>query len=311
MRTFDREIIFDGIGIHSGAPVHVRIVPSEKYGIFFRRVDIPNGGLIPATHDHVSDATKMNTTVGVCPNCVQTVEHLMAALFLAGVDTAIIEIDGPETPIMDGSALEFITKFRRATIVGTKPMTKIIVKRPVIAYRRDLVRQMPWYKRMMLGLHNLKLGRREDGYVKLSPGGKGLLIRATLDYPDKIIGRQSFDYLFDDTDAARTDFIETIARSRTFGRHSEWEYLKKRGLGRGATEKNVIALNDAGDDTLNKLYYPDEFVRHKIIDAIGDMYTSGGFIVGELESVKGSHGLNNAVLKKLFEDPSNYDIITA
>ena len=90
---------------------------------------------------------------------------------------------------------------------------------------------------------------------------------------------------------------------------NEWEYLKKRGMGRGANEGNVIALNDAGDGTLNKLIWPDEFVRHKIIDAIGDMFTSGGFVCGDLESFKGSHALNNLVLRKLFSNPENYEII--
>ena len=105
------------------------------------------------------------------------------------------------------------------------------------------------------------------------------------------------------------DFVKNFARARTFGKYSEWEYLKKRGMGRGANENNVIALNDAGDGTLNSLIWPDEFVRHKIIDAIGDMFTSGGIICGALESYKGSHAMNNLVLKKLFSNPDNYDII--
>ena len=102
-----------------------------------------------------------------------------------------------------------------------------------------------------------------------------------------------------------------MARARTFGKYSEWEYLKKHGMGRGANENNVIVLNDAGDGTLNKTFWPDEFVRHKIIDAIGDMFTSNGFIVGNLESYKGSHAMNNMLIKKLFSNPDNYDIIDA
>ncbi len=100
-----------------------------------------------------------------------------------------------------------------------------------------------------------------------------------------------------------------MARARTFGKYSEWEYLKAHGMGRGAGSENVIALNDAGDATLNPTIWPDEFVRHKIIDIIGDMATSGGFIIGNLTSYKGSHALNNLVLKKLFSDRNNYDIV--
>ena len=125
----------------------------------------------------------------------------------------------------------------------------------------------------------------------------------------KIIGKQSFEYSFNGTKKSIDDFIKNIARARTCGKYSEWEYLKARGMGRGADETNVIALNDAGDGTINELNWPDEFVRHKIIDAIGDMFTAGGMICGKLESYKGSHALNNIVLKKLFSDPSNYDIV--
>jgi UDP-3-O-[3-hydroxymyristoyl] N-acetylglucosamine deacetylase len=186
---------------------------------------------------------------------------------------------------------------------------KIIVKKEIIAYRKELIKKMPMIKRFLLWLHNLKTGRREDGYVKLSPDDRGLVIDATLVYPDKIIGTQRVEFIFDGTDRSRERFIKEFARSRTFGRIWEWEHLKKRGLALGANEHNVIALNEKSDGTLNELYYPDEFVRHKIIDALGDMYTSGGFIIGKLESYKGSHGLNNLILRKLFSNPDNYEVV--
>jgi UDP-3-O-[3-hydroxymyristoyl] N-acetylglucosamine deacetylase len=130
-------------------------------------------------------------------------------------------------------------------------------------------------------------------------------------YPEKIIGKQSFSYSFDETEKSVDVFIKDVARARTFGKYSEWEYLKKRGMGRGANESNVIALNDAGDGTINDLIWPDEFVRHKIIDVIGDLFTSGGMICADVESYKGSHAMNNLVLRKLFSNPENYDIINA
>ena len=153
-------------------------------------------------------------------------------------------------------------------------------------------------------------GRKPDGFVSLCPNdGKSLDVKATLVYKEKIIGEQSFEYSFNGTKKSIDDFVKNIARARTFGKYSEWEYLKARGMGRGADETNVIALNDEGDGTINQLNWPDEFVRHKIIDAIGDMYTSGGMVCGKLESYKGSHALNNIVLKKLFSNPENYDIV--
>jgi UDP-3-O-[3-hydroxymyristoyl] N-acetylglucosamine deacetylase len=163
----------------------------------------------------------------------------------------------------------------------------------------------------MFLFNNFLLGRRSDGYVKLLPDNRGLVIDATLDYPYKVIGKQSTEFVFDYDDVvqSRKRFVDNIARSRTFGTLKEWEWLKRHGMGRGANENNVIAISANGDTVLNKLYYRDEFVRHKIIDAIGDLYLSGGRIVGRLESYKGSHAMNNLALRKLFSDPANYDIV--
>ncbi|MCL2629088.1 MAG: UDP-3-O-acyl-N-acetylglucosamine deacetylase [Alphaproteobacteria bacterium] len=314
MASLKKTVKFSGVGIHSGAPVAVRILPSKKPGIFFKRVDQKGAPMIPAVWDRVSGAYKMNTTIrgaaacGFCEeNYIETIEHLMAALFITGVTSAVIEINGPETPIMDGSAAEFIKLVKKLIVPGGR-MRRIIVKRPVVAYRCDLVKRMPFWRRLTLRLHNWRLGRTEDGFVRLSPGKKGMDIRMVMDYPDKIIGRQEFDYLFDGGKKSTEFFVKNISRSRTFGRISEWEYLKKRGMGRGANEKNVIVIDKTGEGTLNRLYFPDEFVRHKIVDLIGDFYLSGGMIVGKIESVKGSHGLNNEVLRLLFADPKNYEI---
>ncbi|MCL2369396.1 MAG: UDP-3-O-acyl-N-acetylglucosamine deacetylase, partial [Alphaproteobacteria bacterium] len=259
-----------------------------------------------------------------------------AALFLCGIDSATVEINGPEMPILDGSANEFINIISQVKKPGVVSR-KIIVKKEVIAYRREVVRALPLLNRIYLFLHNLKTGRKEDGWVKLSPNKDGLLIKATLDYPDKIIGVQSATYLYDGSKKSFDKFIKDISKSRTFGRIWEWEYMKKKGMGRGATGENLIAINEDGTDTFNNifnragpekdaalekyghllpsdmkmipLHSKDEFVRHKIIDAIGDIFTSGGFVHGTLESYKGSHGLNNLVLCKLFSDPDNYEIV--
>lgn len=308
MTSVVKKIKLSGVGIHSGLPVNITIMPSNDVGIFFKRIDIADSGVIPATFDNVGETLMRNTTIGN-PNGVhvQTVEHLMAALFILGVDSAIIEIDGPETPILDGSAYEFIQKIQKYVEPKTK-MKKIIVKKTVIAHRNELAKQLPFFKRIKTMFYNWTFGRRGNGFVKLSPNKNGLQIDATLIYPEKIIGKQSYSCFLDGGKKSVQNFVDNISKSRTFGKYSEWEWLKRHGMGRGANEHNVIALNDMGDGTLNELLYPDEFVRHKIIDAVGDMFTSGGFIYGTLESVKGSHALNNLVLRKLFSDKSNYDI---
>ncbi len=310
MTTLKKTIKLSGVGIHSGLPVNVVIKPSLKPGIFMQRTDLPDTELIAATFDNVGETKMRNTTIGKINGAhVQTIEHLMAAFFIMGIDSAIVEIDGCETPILDGSAAEFIKAFSKVEKTQGK-FKKIIVKREVIVKAGDVLKDLPRLVRLKIWLFNKLSGRKSDGFVKLTPNNGGTLeIKATLVYPEKVIGRQSCSYVFDESKKSIQDFIKNFARARTFGKYSEWEYLKKRGMGRGANENNVIALNDKGDGTLNQLIWKDEFVRHKIIDAIGDMFTSGGMICGKLESYKGSHALNNLVLKKLFSDEKNYDIV--
>lgn len=310
MPTLKQAVEFKGKGIHSGAPVNMRIMPSDVRGIFFNRTDIVGSAPISAMYNNVSETKMRNTTIGDVNGAhVQTIEHLMAALFMAGIDSAIINIDGPETPILDGSAAQFYNALVMAgRTSGT--MKKIVVRKPVIVRAAELRRGMPIFTRIKWWLINTVSGRKSNGYVKLEPNDANALeITAILIYPEKIIGHQTYTYSFDGTKKSVDDFVKNIARARTFGKYSEWEYLKAHGMARGADETNVIALNNSGNGTLNKTIWGDEFVRHKIIDAIGDMFTSGGFVVGKLESFKGSHALNNLVLKKLFSDASNYDII--
>lgn len=310
MPTLKQAVEFKGKGIHSGAPVNMRIMPSDVRGIFFNRTDIVGSAPISAMYNNVGETKMRNTTIGDVNGAhVQTIEHLMAALFMAGIDSAIINIDGPETPILDGSAAQFYNALVMAgRTSGT--MKKIVVRKPVVAHAAELRRGMPIFTRIKWWLINTVSGRKSNGYVKLEPNDANALeITATLIYPEKIIGHQTYTYSFDGTKKSVDDFVKNIARARTFGKYSEWEYLKAHGMARGADETNVIALNNSGNGTLNKTVWGDEFVRHKIIDAIGDMFTSGGFVVGKLESFKGSHALNNLVLKKLFSDASNYDII--
>ena len=309
MTSITKKVKISGVGIHSGVMVNMVVKPSKKPGIFFKRIDLDDSNLIPATFDNVGETLMRNTTIGNKNGAhVQTIEHLMAALFLLGIDSVIIEIDGKETPILDGSAYEFYNILKDVVDKKTQ-MKKILVKKTVIAHRNELVKNMRGWKKIKTIILNHTVWRRGNGCVKLSPNETGLKIDAILVYPDKIIGTQSYSCELDGTKKSVNKFVKDISKSRTFGKYSEWEYLKQHGMARGANEHNVIVLNANGDGVMNKLYYGDEFVRHKIIDAVGDMFTSGGFIYGHLESNKGSHALNNLVLRKLFSDKSNYEII--
>jgi len=309
MTSITKKVEISGVGIHSGLPVNMVVLPSEKPGIFFKRTDLKNSDLIPALYNNVSETRMRNTTIGESKGAhVQTIEHFMAALFLAGIDSAIVEIDGPETPILDGSAYQFFQMLNPLVDKKTK-IKKIIVKKTIIARRNELVKNLPFFQKIKMIILNHTLFRKGNGYVKLSPNMDGLKIDTTLIYPDKIIGNQSYSCLLDGSQKSVKNCVDNISKSRTFGKYSEWDKLKAHGMAHGANENNTIVLNDAGDGALNKLMYPDEFVRHKIVDVIGDMFTSGGFVYGHLESVKGSHALNNLVLRKLFSDESNYEIV--
>lgn len=326
-----KTVKFSGVGIHSGITTNVSVKPSKKPGIFFLRTDLKGAKPIPATWDNVQNTGLMSTSIGVAPNQVQTIEHFMAALFICGIDSVIVEIDGLEFPIMDGGSQKFMEVLKPITNSKNK-LKQIVVKKEIIATRSEIIKKLPIIKKLALWIHGIKTGRKEDGFVKLSPASKNLSIDITLDYPDKAIGVQNTKFVFDGSDTVRKEFTKNIAKSRTFGRFWEWGYLKKRGMGLGANEKNVIVLMDQkndwdnvqsyakdkkqleillkniGGETLTPLYWKDEFVRHKLIDALGDFYTSGGMIVGHLESFKGSHALNNLVLRKLFSNSSNYEI---
>ena len=316
--------------MHSGLKSNIVIKPTKSGGIVF----VKNGVKIPAKYDNVTATFLRNTTIGKKPNQVQTIEHLMAALFVRRVNNAEIEIDNDETPILDGSAMEFLNFLKNIKPTGKLPYLR--VKKEVI------VRQSEVALPLWLRIFNFIRGKKLDGFVKLSPiKGNKLEVIAELDYPIIVIGRQKYDFVFDygNFTKSASDFIKNVAKSRTFGTMAEWEWLKKKGMGRGANGTNVIAINEAGDDTLNdmfhkggsakreimekyghllppgggivKRHYPDEFVRHKIIDAVGDLYMSGFFIIGKMEIYKGGHALNNLILKKLFKETSNYDIIKA
>lgn len=322
-----KEIKISGITMHSGVVSSMLIRTTKSGGIVFVR----NGKNVFAEYKNVFVLGLRNTTIGKSPDQVQTIEHLMAALFICGIKNAKIEIDNVEPPILEGGADEFVKKL--SSLTGKEERRFLIVKKEIIASQSEI--KLPWFIRF----NNFIRGRKQsDRFVKLSPTGKNALeISARLIYPDKIIGDQNTEFIFDydNSEKSKKEFMKDFANSRTFGTVSEWEWAKKHGMGRGANEHNVIGIGTIDDleklqelgigksvkkkdvflipgtkmAALTGLHHRNEFVRHKIIDVLGDLYTSGFSIIGKCESHKGSHALNNLVIKKLFSNPANYKIV--
>ncbi len=274
--TLNHAITCTGIGLHTGAPVHLRLVPSEPgTGIVFSRTDIQDRDTrVPATYDRVTE-TMLGTTIangeGVS---VATVEHLMAALAGCGVDNLLIEIDGPEVPIMDGSAAPFVFLIECA---GMR-----ISDRP----RR--------YLRI------LETVRIEDGLkrAELAPCS-GFSASFEINFDTPAIGRQIYGF-----DLNSASFKTELCRARTFGFLKDVDQLQAMGLARGGSLDNAIVIDDGRVLNETGLRYADEFVRHKLLDGIGDLSLCGAQIKGRFSACRSGHGLNNALLHAVFAKPS-------
>jgi len=269
-----------GIGLHSGARVSMTLRPAEPdRGIVFRRTDIAGSGVeIPARWDAVVD-TRLNTTLGDGNGVtIGTVEHVMAALSGAGVDNAIIELNGPEVPIMDGSAAPFIFLIECAGVVEQNAPRRVIeILRPV------------------------SVGDRERSAM-LSPGNS-FSVSFEIDFKGTLIEQQQFF-----GDFSNGAFRRDIARARTFGFEEEVEALRAAGLARGGSLDNAIVVS--GERILNDdgLRFDDEFVRHKVLDSIGDLYLAGGQIIGHFHGFRSGHGLNHELLRALFDNEDAWRI---
>jgi UDP-3-O-[3-hydroxymyristoyl] N-acetylglucosamine deacetylase len=275
-RTLAREITASGTALHAGTTVTMTLSPaSAGVGIVFRRGDKANA-MIPARYDAVTE-TNLGTVLSNGEVKIGVVEHLMAAVAGAGLDDLIVTVDGPEPPILDGDALSYFRLIEQAGTLEQEGWKKAVkVTRPVEVAAKDArVRLLP-------------SERPEYAY--------------DLDYSNtKAIGKQSYSVTLD-----RGTFAREIAPARTFGFVHELDYLKSIDRGHGASLENTLAIQ--GDEVLNKdlMRFPDEFVRHKILDAIGDMALAGAPLIARFEGVKSGHATNNAVLRALFADPANY-----
>ena len=276
-RTISRNVALCGTGVHSGKKTNLTIRPAqENHGIKFRRVDQPGTQDIPALFKLVVD-TSLATVLGTNGAIVSTIEHLMASFAGLGIDNALVEVDDYEMPIMDGSAREFT---RALTAAGIReqalPKHFMIVKKPIEVTEGDkFVRVMP------------------ETCFKIS---------CSIDFDHPLIGRQELTY-----DRAQNNFEQEISGARTFGFIKDLELLKKFSLGKGGSLDNAIVIDH--DKILNDdgLRYPDEFVRHKLLDSLGDFSLLGMPIQGHIITHKSGHTLNHRFIKKFLEEKDAWE----
>ena len=279
-KTIKKNVSFSGVALHNGVDVNICIKPANpNFGIVFKRVDLKSNNFVYPNFMNVSN-TSLNTTVenefGVK---VSTIEHLMGALFGLGIDNALIEIDNEEVPILDGSAKIFIEKIILAGIDVSEQPIKIIKINKEVQY--------------------------SDGerFISIKPSTLSLEIDFELKYKNQIIGNQRNKVKVYEDDLA------DVYNSRTFCLFEDIELIKKNGLAKGGSLENAIVVKD--NEVLNPegLRNDKEFVNHKILDCIGDLYTSGYRIVASIKCSQGGHYLTNQLLRKLFKNRDNFSIL--
>jgi len=277
-RTIAREIACEGTALHAGTQVRMMLAPAGPgVGVLFQRSDL-DGAQVPARYDAVCETT-LGTTIESGRAQVAVIEHIMAAIAGARLDDLVVILDGPEPPILDGDALSFLDLLDAA---GTR--------------EHEVERQAIKVLRRVEVAHN-------EARAALIPAA-ALSFGFEIVFPSAAIGRQCFS--FDDTPEA---FRRDIAPARTFGDITQLEALQKIDRAHGASLHNTLAID--GDRVLNAdlMRFKDEFVRHKILDAVGDMALAGAPLIARFEGVKSGHALNNALLRTLFADPANYRMI--
>jgi UDP-3-O-[3-hydroxymyristoyl] N-acetylglucosamine deacetylase len=279
--TLKRAVTLVGMGLHSGRPARLVLRPASEGGIRFRRVDVTDrDNLVPARFDGVTDTTLCTLLSNAAGVSVGTVEHLMAALAGTGVTHAEIEIDGPEVPIMDGSARRFVSAILRtglAPVAG--PLRAIRILKPVRYAQGGVV-------------------------AELTPA-ETLSIDFEIDFADAAIGRQDRQLSM-----VNGTFVHELADCRTFCRRADVEAMQANGLALGGSLDNAVVVED--DRVLNPggLRRSDEFVRHKMLDALGDLALAGAPILGAYHGVRAGHGATNRLLRKLFATPDAWEYVT-
>lgn len=284
-RTLAKPVSVTGVGLHSGERVALTLYPAaENSGIAFRRTDLSGrqGETITLNPYLINDTRLSSTVITEEGVRVGTIEHIMSALAAYGIDNVLVALNAPEIPIMDGSSLPFIYLLQDAGIVSQKAEKRFLrILKPVEV--------------------------KESGkWVRFTPY-EGFKISLTIEFDHPVFNRSNPTF---EIDFAGASYIEEIARARTFGFMQEVEMMRSHGLGLGGNLSNAVVIDDY--DVLNPegLRYPDEFVRHKILDAIGDLYIVGAPIIGFFEGYKSGHAVNNTLLRAVLSDPGNYEWVT-
>ena len=277
-RTVRKEIFLEGVGVHSGKPIQLKILPAlPNYGIIFVRTDLENRPEIAAHYKNIV-STQMATTLGKGQVTISTVEHLMAALYGLQIDNARIEVNGAEIPILDGSSQIF---YEALSAAGTEAQLQ---PRFVLCLKKKI---------------ELRLGEK---WAVAEPS-KNFRIFGSIEWDHPSIGYQEFIF-----EEGKTHF-EELALARTFGFLKDVTALKKLGLARGGSLDNAVVLDDAQILNPEGLRTPDEFVRHKVLDALGDFMLAGMRIQGSFRLHRAGHDLHSQLLEAIFKDPSNFEIV--
>jgi UDP-3-O-[3-hydroxymyristoyl] N-acetylglucosamine deacetylase len=281
-RSLRQAINAVGVGLHSGEKIFLTLKPAEyNSGIVFKRVDVNPIVTIPASTLYVTD-TKLSTTLGANGYHIATVEHLLSALAGLGIDNAIIEVSGPEIPIMDGSAGPFVFLLQSAGIVEQDAVKEFLVVKKTI--------------KVIEG----------DKWSQLEPFN-GFMVSLELDFTHPVFKKSN---LSASLDFSSISYVKEVARARTFGFMSDYQWLKANNLALGGNLENAIVLDENKVVNEDGLRYDNEFVKHKILDAIGDLYLLGKSLIGKFSGFKSGHFLNNLLLKKLLADKDAWEIVT-
>ncbi len=281
-RTLRNSIKATGIGLHTGEKVYLTLNPAPaNTGIVFRRVDLNPVVVIPARAENVGD-TMLSTSLVAQGERVSTVEHLLAAMAGLGIDNAYVDVSAPEVPIMDGSAGPFVFLIQSAGIEEQNAVKKFIrIKRKVTV--------------------------KDDDKIASFIPFNGFKVSFTIDFDHPVFRDRTAHA---EVDFSTTSFVKEVSRARTFGFMHEIEYLRSKGLALGGSVDNAIVVDEYRILNQDGLRYEDEFVKHKVLDAIGDLYLLGYSLIGEFRAYKSGHALNNTALRALIAQPDAWEMVT-
>ena len=281
-RTLKNPIKTTGVGLHTGARVEIVLRPAAPdTGIVFHRIDLAHPVSLPAHASNVGD-TRLSSTLRRDGASISTVEHLMSALAGLGIDNLHVDVAGPEIPIMDGSAGPFVFLLQSAGVVEQDPP-----------------------KRYLRILQPVEV-REGDKWARFDPFN-GFKLDFTIDFPHPMFGSENRSVVID---FAEHSYVKEVARARTFGFMQEVEAMRAAGLGLGGSLQNAIVLDEYRVLNSEGLRYDNEFVKHKVLDAIGDLYLLGHPLIGQYTAFKSGHGLNNALARALQARPEAYELVT-